>query len=293
MKKRFLGIVCILYSCMIIYVWVFDKLKNFLAPQMQMYIKLSLIPIFIIGIIMLFSNKACYKFKFSDLVLLLPLLFLIGAGDGRLTTSFANNRAESFNNTSGTKTVDSNSEDETKDEIEEEVNDQDSQGNNDMNIVDKDSDLDEGPQYDFTSVDYEIEDESYYMLSNIIPFTSKPDQFVGKTIRVRGFVLLKEEMFPKGTFGIGKYMFSCCAADAGFGGFIAKYDDMSAIKDNKWYEVEGVLEKIRDTYNNDTIIINIKNLTAIDGSKEELYAYPCYSYGDEACSIIDKYNIEY
>ena len=92
MKKRFLGLICLLYSGIIIYVLVFDKLKNFLAPQMQIYIKLSLIPIVLLGFVMLFSNNITYKFKIGDLILILPLVFMILAGDGRLTASFASNR---------------------------------------------------------------------------------------------------------------------------------------------------------------------------------------------------------
>jgi hypothetical protein len=39
MSKRYLGIICLLYSGLFGYVIFFDKLKNFLAPQMQIYIK--------------------------------------------------------------------------------------------------------------------------------------------------------------------------------------------------------------------------------------------------------------
>lgn len=37
MKKRFLGIVCIIYFLLIIYVFIINKLKNFLAPNMHIY----------------------------------------------------------------------------------------------------------------------------------------------------------------------------------------------------------------------------------------------------------------
>ena len=97
MSKRYLGIICLLYSGLFGYVIVFDKLKNFLAPQMQIYIKLSLIPMIIIGLVMLFNNRVHYKFKISDLVLILPLVLLIFAGDGRLTSSFASNRTANLN----------------------------------------------------------------------------------------------------------------------------------------------------------------------------------------------------
>ena len=101
--KRYLGIICLLYSGIFGYVVFFDKLKMFLAPQMQIYIKLSIIPMLLIGLVMLFNNKVHYKFKISDLVLILPLILLIFAGDGRLTTSFASNRTTNLNTENRTK----------------------------------------------------------------------------------------------------------------------------------------------------------------------------------------------
>ena len=98
MKKRFLGIVCILYSLIIIYVWLFDKLKNYLALSMQMYLKVSLIPMLIIGLVLLFGKKDNHKFKLTDLVLLIPIIALILANDGRLTTSLVKNRMSTFTN---------------------------------------------------------------------------------------------------------------------------------------------------------------------------------------------------
>ena len=40
--KKFLGIICLLYSGIIGYIWFNNKLKFFLAPNMQVYIKISL-----------------------------------------------------------------------------------------------------------------------------------------------------------------------------------------------------------------------------------------------------------
>ena len=41
MKKHFLGIVCFAYTFLILYVKFSNNLKNYLAPQMQKYILLS------------------------------------------------------------------------------------------------------------------------------------------------------------------------------------------------------------------------------------------------------------
>ena len=75
--KRFLGIICLLYASIITYVKVSNKLNNYLAPNMQMYILLSIIPLIIMGLVMILNNNIKYNFKMSDLIILLQLLMLI------------------------------------------------------------------------------------------------------------------------------------------------------------------------------------------------------------------------
>ena len=97
---------------------------------------------------------------------------------------------------------------------------------------------------------------------------------------------------PDGYFAIGKYAISCCAADAGFTGFIAKYDN-SKITADKWYEVEGILEKGKDKEGYDIMYIKVINSKEISSKGEEQYVYPCYAYDDGSCEAMSKYNLEY
>lgn len=281
MSKRYLGIICLLYSGLFGYVIVFDKLKNFLAPQMQIYIKLSLIPMIIIGLVMLFNNRVHYKFKISDLVLILPLVLLIFAGDGRLTSSFASNRTTNLNREKKAKVeekkeirkkevIESQKAEEKKEEVKEVATD----------------------TYDFSEVDFDIVDANYNELSSYITFEPKANKFEGQTIRVRGFALKKASYLPAGYFLIGKYAISCCAADAGYTGFIAKYDN-SKITTDKWYEVEGVLEKGKDKEGYDIMYIKVINIKEISSKGEEQYVYPCYAYDNGSCEAMLKYNLEY
>ncbi|MBQ8892105.1 MAG: TIGR03943 family protein [Bacilli bacterium] len=276
MKKRFLGIVAIVYSCIILYVWIFDILKNFLAPSMQIYIKLSLIPMFLISLVMLFNNKVNYKFKISDLVLILPLVLLILAGDGRLTSSFASNRTTNFNTENRIKNENDNVvvSNENEDNLQE------------LNI--------EGvsEEHDFSSPYFNIVDANYNELSNYITFSPKADKYKGKTIKVRGFALTKASFITDDYFLIGKYAISCCAADAGFTGFVVKHNDNKILND-KWYEIEGILEKGKDKDGYDIMYIEVINLKEIDSKDEEQYVYPCYSYDDGTCEAISVYDLEY
>ena len=266
MKKRFLGIICILYSLIIIYVWSFDKLKNYLAPSMQMYLKVSLIPMLIIGLVLLFSKKDNHKFKVTDLVLLIPIIALILANDGRLTTSLVKNRMSTFTNEEKRQSK----KEEAKEEIEEPKE-----------------------EYDLSNIDFEVVDEAYSELTNNLTFLVKPDKYVGKTIKIRGFVNKKEQYLPKGYYAIGKYAVSCCAADALFSGLIVKEDKNIKVKDNNWYEIKGVLEKTKDSEGYDILTVKVIEIKEIDSKSESQYVYPCYNYRDGSCEAVTKYNLEY
>ena len=120
----------------------------------------------------------------------------------------------------------------------------------------------------------------------------KASKFENKTIKVKGLALKKTAYLPNGYFAIGKYVISCCAADAEFSGFIVKYDN-NKIEDDKWYEIEGTLKKGKDSEGYDIMYIKVINIKEIDSKDEEQYVYPCYYYDDGSCKAVSKYNLEY
>lgn len=275
--KRYLGFICLIYSFIIIYVWVFDTLKNFLAPNIQLYLKISLVLLLIMTIILLFNKNNNYKFKVSDLVLLLPLLMLLLAGDGRLSSSLAQNRMSNYNRGDISNKINNNNE---NNENKKEKNNEEPKNNN------------KEKKYDFTKVDFNVVDASYYELANYFTFIPSAKKYVGKTIRVRGFTMLNDKYIPDGYFNIGKYNISCCAADAIYVGFYVKKEDFE-IKDNAWYQIEGVIEEAIDTEGMETTAIKIINIKEIDSKKEDQYVYPCYAYDNGSCKEISKYDISY
>ena len=276
MSKKYLGIICLLYAGVFSYVVFFDKLKNFLAPSMQIYIKLSIIPLIIIGLVILVKNNNHYQFKVIDLVLILPLILLILAGDGRLTSSFASNRSTNFKSNSVTNKDTIKEDIKEKEEIEEETKQEEKVSES----------------FDFSNPYFNVVDYNYIELAYYMGESSKAIKFEGKTIKVKGFALKDIEFMDSNYFAIGKYEISCCAADASYIGFIVKYDD-NIISSDKWYEIEGVLEKGKANDGNDIMYIKIINIKEINSNSEEQYVYPCYSYGDDACEDLSKYNLEY
>lgn len=270
MRKRFLGIICLIYSSIIAYVWIFDKLKNFLAPTLQIYIKLSLLPLLVLGIILL-GNKKDENLKISDLILLIPLVFLICAGDGRLTSSLAGNRLvmNTIKQTIGSEEI---IEKETDKGIEESIE-----------KIEKENKLEK--------IDYNIEDSSYSILSIYLSFADKAIEQEGKTIRIRGFVTKDNRISPSGYFGLGKYEISCCVADASFIGFAVK--ESIEVEENNWYEIEGTLKKIPSNTQGYILGIDPISIKKINEKEEESYVYPCYNYGEDACNVMTKFGLSY
>ena len=278
MKNKFLGIICLLFAGIIIYVWCTDSLKNYLAPNMHIYIKVSAVFLIIIGLIILLSEFH-YKFKIVDLVLFLPLVLLIIAGDGRLSTSFSSNRSSNL----AVKKI-------TKEEKKEDKKEETIVEDKKEEIVDEPKDNKQ--EYDFSNPFFDIKDENYQDLANYLTFNKNALEFVGKTIRVRGFISNQSDYLPEGYVGIGKYGVTCCTADAGFTGYIIKKEDIN-IQENKWYEIEGVFEKANTKVEEDFLYIKVINIKEIDSSSEEQYVYACYTYGDGSCSSVKNYNLKY
>ena len=262
MRKIFLGVVCIIYSFAFSYVWIFDKLKNYLSISMQNYLKVATIFIFILGIFYLFVGNKKSRFKFSDLVLLVPIIFLFFSNDLILDSSFAGNRLDYQVEDTGDKV---NSEKIFNDKLED---------------------------YDFSNPFFDITDPLFQTISMYMTSSSKANIFEGKTIRLSGMALLDTPFLHESDFMIGKYVITCCAADAMFNGFIIRYD-RSKIKSDSWYMVEGVLHSSSDSSGHPIMIVNALNVVEIDSKNQEKYVYPCYSYGNGECEKISNYGLKY
>ena len=277
MKKKFLGIVCFLYSVVIMYAWISNTLKSYLAPNMQIYLKISIIPMLIIGCVLVFNNKVNYKFKISDLVLLLPIFMIVICGDGNLSVSFAKSKITSISNRV-----------EKKEKLEEKEDDN-KQVEVDFEIVDKNS---KEKEEKIEDIYFDIEDSTYSYLADYITYIAGARKFDGKTIRVRGFALDYSDYLQDGYFALGKYAITCCAADAEFSGFMIKYD-LSKIKYGSWYEVVGVLKVGQDKEGYTVMTIDATSVKEISSKGEEQYVYSCASYGDGKCSDLLKYDLDY
>lgn len=265
--KKYRSLISLIYLITIMYVWQTNTLKNFLAPSMQIYLKLSILVLIVLFVGELFT-KSTYKFKVSDLILLLPILMLILSGDTKLSINLTENRRLDYSSSSSVK------QEEKKEEFQDEK---------------KEEVIEELPK-EITTFDIDMIDSVYNDLSIYLTFESGAKKYENKTIHIKGYALVGAEYIPSGYFMIGKYSISCCAADAQYVGlYVKKNED---IKNNMWYDIVGVLKIIKDVDGNDTLAIIPTKITEIDGTKEEQYVYPCYSYDNGLCADIEKYNLD-
>ena len=271
MKNKFLGIISILLSGVVCYLYFNNKLGYFLIPRMQIYLIIAGIFLFVVGLFLLFSHDEDI-FGFSELLLVIPFIFILFMGDGKLTLNIANNRSSSLQNK--VEKI------EEKEKVKEVV----------IPKEEKKEEVIDSKKEIITKIDIDVVDESYAGLSDQITYSRNVNKLIGKTIRVRGFALKKTDFIPNGMFGIGKYLISCCAADASFYGFFVE-GDLSSIKEEAWYELEGILDVGKDTYGQDVVVIKLINIKEISSKNEEYYIYPCYSYGDGSCKEVTKYNL--
>lgn len=265
--KKFLGIICFIYALLIIYVWLSGNLGNYIAPNMQMYIKCSIVPLVIMGLVLILNNKINYKFKVSDIVLLLPIILILFAGDGNLTIGIAKVKATNRNREKNI-TVDVDPvpadiepvEDTKKEKIE-----------------------------DFY---FEIVDSNYSYLADYLTYMAGAKKYVGKTIKFVGFAVDYSDYLTDDYSAIGRYMITCCAADSEFTGFMTKYSSKS-IKYGSWYEVEGYLEMGKDKEGYDVMTVNPVSVVEISQNDLKQYVYSCNTYGNKACEELQKYDLEY
>lgn len=131
------------------------------------------------------------------------------------------------------------------------------------------SDTPEEPDEDAVPDFIKVDDSNY--VSMLYDICDRMDAYDGKEIELLGFVY-KEDKFSNKQFVIGRYLMSCCTADLELIGLMGEYDGASALKNDNWISVKGVIEK--GTYDGEPIpVIKIQEINNIPPPKDE-YVYP-------------------
>ncbi len=95
-------------------------------------------------------------------------------------------------------------------------------------------DIEDPLPYDINAPVIEIEDRDFaYFYRDIREEGQKYD---GKTVRFKGLVALDRKM-KRGTFGIGRLIMTCCAADIAYSGLVCEGDPNFMLSPNEWLTI--------------------------------------------------------
>ncbi|ANE48128.1 hypothetical protein SY83_19610 [Paenibacillus swuensis] len=122
----------------------------------------------------------------------------------------------------------------------------------------------------------EVKDELYIETLTTLDMFRKP--FLGKTISITGFIYRAEGM-KANEFAVSRFSVECCSADAAPYGMLADFPKASVLKDNEWVQVEGKLSESK--LGEERILkINVTNIRRITAPASP-YVYYNYNFGSE------------
>lgn len=96
---------------------------------------------------------------------------------------------------------------------------------------------------DFTDKDGNIYINSENYIYAMREIYSNIGEYEGRRIEVEGFVFRNEYMGPS-QMVVGRYIITCCIADASLFGYLTEGDGIGDIPENTWVKVKGKLGKV-------------------------------------------------
>lgn len=98
-----------------------------------------------------------------------------------------------------------------------------------------------------------------------------PELYAGKEISMLGFVY-KEPGMQSDQFALGRYVITCCSADASFAGFLCEYHNASDFKEGNWLTIRGTIKV--GQYNGSNIpVIMVSTFNKAEQGPENPYVY--------------------
>ncbi len=98
-----------------------------------------------------------------------------------------------------------------------------------------------------------------------------PEFYAGKEISMLGFVYKEPGMQPD-QFALGRYVITCCSADASFAGFLCEYQNASDLKEGNWLTIRGTI-KVGQYEGGEIPVIVISIFNEADQAPENPYIY--------------------
>lgn len=235
-------IIFITFDVLLCYLVKAGRIDNFINPKMSLYIKITIVVIFILALFQLtkiFTVITRNKFRVSYLMFFAVILIGFTTVPDNLNAEIAGNKGITIANSN------------------------------------EDSLARKNIKKDIIGDSILFDDENYY--ENIFKLEGNVRQYIGKKVIIRGFVY-KEENFKENEFVVARMMMSCCAADAQVIGLMCRWNNASQLNKEQWISVEGVLESTAygsgGSDKGDIIpLIVVEKVESIE-APENVYIYP-------------------
>jgi G3E family GTPase len=122
----------------------------------------------------------------------------------------------------------------------------------------------EAPVIEITPQDYAI----WYQ-----DISEEPEKYKGKTIRISGFVVNREDL-PAGSFIFGRRVMTCCVEDITFAGLLCTGYDTKAMPKNQWVDLTAKIAiKSNRVYNKKGPVLTVQSLTPGVGSQDDVATF--------------------
>jgi len=278
------------FSLYIVYLVKNDLLQLYIAPRMELYVKLSAVVFMMFAVFQLFASFASLRGQPLDCgcghppaksfwpnaaaygLLLAPLLMGYFLPDSALGSALVDKKGIvlSANNAAAKSKA-------TEDPSREPAPEQAGAMNDEQLLASfQTGDLYED-QYAALAVQLikqnpiVVRDDAFLEITTAIDLFS--DRFVGKRVQIEGFVYRNEDM-AQDQMVIARMAMECCSADSTPYGFLIQYPKASSYADDTWLRVAGTLNTVDwDGYR--IAMLEADTIQPIE-APETPYVYPNY-----------------
>ena len=254
---------CSFFGGVVLYLVGTGKYLSYVTPRMEPYLYFTVLIMFLWSATELFRLvRPQYKVRLAHcLVLVIPILFLLlphkplSASEISATYNggfFTQGNASITDNkisgkTSSDASVNNGADSESNINLSDNSEPGDSSGS--ASDIQSSGDQSSGSEikdaglsgFDPVNKTISVENDEFYQW--ISELYMNMDQYEGYTITMTGFVYKDPQYFAENEFMPARLCMTCCTADLTPIGLVCEYSNVSALKQNSWVTVEGVIHK--------------------------------------------------
>ncbi len=285
------------FSLYIIYLVKNDALQYYIAPKMEIFVKLSAIALMLVAVVQLYSafanlrsrasqpdcdchhppSPSLFKNAMTYGLLLSPLVLGYFLPDLALGSDMVDKKGIVLSRSQPAPSDSLDSAPTEPEAIAESSEPTEEQGRDSFLTGDLYEDQYAGMAAMLMQQDPIVVQEATF-LENITTIDLFMHRFVGKSIQVEGFVYRPEEL-GSNEFVIARMAMDCCSADATPYGFLVESADASGFAEDSWARVTGTIRTVSwDGF--DIVKIVAETVVPIE-APDTPYVYPNYEVLDE------------